>query len=128
MSNFLLSVEMQNSSLYMVKSVIVKSVKIAANVFRLGDVADFLHKSSIELLLLNRAQMFHRSTSAAILPNRCYKLPFFCTICPNYFSLVMRSSVNTLFPSSNNFNQEEELFSKFFIVSCPTKTPLLVNK
>jgi hypothetical protein len=32
MSNFLLSVEMQNSSLYMVKSVIVKSVKIAANV------------------------------------------------------------------------------------------------
>jgi hypothetical protein len=31
MSNFLLSVEMQNSSLYMVKSVIVKSVKIAAN-------------------------------------------------------------------------------------------------
>ena len=29
MSNFLLSVEMQNSSLYMVKSVIVKSVKIA---------------------------------------------------------------------------------------------------
>jgi hypothetical protein len=32
---------MQNSSLYMVMSVIVKSVKIAANGFRLGDVADF---------------------------------------------------------------------------------------
>ena len=29
------------------------------------------HKSSIEILLLNLAQMFHRSTSAAILPNRC---------------------------------------------------------
>jgi hypothetical protein len=37
MSNFLLSVEMQNSSLYMVKSVIVKSVKIAANGLRAGD-------------------------------------------------------------------------------------------
>jgi hypothetical protein len=41
------------------------------NVLRLGDVADFQHKSSIELLLLKLAQMFHRSTSAAILPNRC---------------------------------------------------------
>jgi hypothetical protein len=44
MSNFLLSVEMQNSSLYMVKSVIVKSVKIAANVLGLGEGGDFHHK------------------------------------------------------------------------------------
>ena len=44
---------------------------IGYNGFRLGDVADYLHKSFLELLLLNLAQMFHRSTSAAILPNRC---------------------------------------------------------
>jgi hypothetical protein len=36
---------MQNSSLYMVKSVIVKSVKIAANVLQIGDGRAFQHKS-----------------------------------------------------------------------------------
>jgi hypothetical protein len=43
---------------------------MAHNVFRLGDVADFQHKSSTALLMVNLAQMFHRSTSVAILPNR----------------------------------------------------------
>ncbi len=46
-------------------------IKVAGNGSRLGDVADFQHKSSIEFLMLNLAQMFYRSTSAAILPNRC---------------------------------------------------------
>lgn len=45
---------------------------VAKNGYRLGDVADFQHKCSIELLLLNLAQIFHRGTSVAILPNRCY--------------------------------------------------------
>ena len=61
---------------------------MGGNVFRLGDVADLQNKSSIELLLLNLAQLFNRSTSAAILPNRCYQLGFFChpLSCPSYSS------------------------------------------
>jgi hypothetical protein len=42
---------------------------LVCNFFRPGDVADFQHpdipRDSIELLSLNLAQMFHRSTSAA---------------------------------------------------------------
>lgn len=41
---------------------------MAYNGFWLGDVADFYHKSSIEYLKLNLAQLFHRNTSATILP------------------------------------------------------------
>ncbi|MCB0536437.1 MAG: hypothetical protein KDE33_02815, partial [Bacteroidetes bacterium] len=34
---------------------VVSSFRVSANGFRLGDVADYLHKSFLELLLLNLA-------------------------------------------------------------------------
>src|SRR5690606_19066108 len=45
-------------------------------VLRLGVVADFNHKCSNEEHTSNIAQMFIRSTSPAITPNRCYRLAF----------------------------------------------------
>jgi hypothetical protein len=47
------------------------SFKLAHNILALGDVADFQHKSLIEFLVLKLTQMFLRSSSAAVLPNRC---------------------------------------------------------
>jgi len=44
-----------------------------ANGLGIGVVADFLHKSRIELLTFNFAQMFNRRTSAAITPIPCYR-------------------------------------------------------
>ena len=60
---------------------------IGYNGLRLGVVADFQHQSSYEAHSSNLAQMFIRSTSPAIMPNRCYLLVFlsfclfmFCTV------------------------------------------------
>jgi hypothetical protein len=76
MSNFLLSVEMQNSSLYMVKSVIVKSVKIATNVLQLGEVADLEAQKFNFALKFIRNPNVQFSTKPAILPNCCC-MPFY---------------------------------------------------
>lgn len=47
------------------------SCKLAANGSGIGGGGDFQHKSSIELVLLNLAQMFHRSTLAPLLAIPC---------------------------------------------------------
>jgi len=52
------------------------SSKVVANGLQICDGRDFQHKCSIEFLILKLKQMFHRSTSAAILPNRCCVKPF----------------------------------------------------
>jgi hypothetical protein len=71
MSNFLLSVEMQNSSLYMVKSVIVKSVKIAANVFGLCVRAGLGAQICQPALYLNRSKKLQVCTSPRLTQNPC---------------------------------------------------------
>jgi predicted solute-binding protein len=47
------------------------SLIITHNGLRLGVVADYYHKCSYEAHTSNIAQMFLRSTSPAITPNRC---------------------------------------------------------
>ena len=85
---------------------------ITANEFRLGDVADFQHKSSIELLLLNLAQMFHRSTSAAILPNRCCAFVLFLLV--YFFTFFSTSRYFFFTPLSSSFSQSCSIFGNSF--------------
>ena len=50
---------------------------IAPNYFRHCYIGDFKRKSLIEILMVNFAQMFNKSTLDAILLNRCLRLAFF---------------------------------------------------
>src|SRR5699024_8985573 len=83
---------------------------IGYNGLRLCDVAAFLHKSSIELLMLNLAQMFHSSTSPAILQNRCYAVGF-------RFQSVLSLSLTAICPGLNGWTFHCSIATKYTTVA-----------
>ena len=59
----------------------------------LAEGGDFQYKSSIELLLLNLAEMFNRSTSAPLLANPCV-CPAYAGHTPKAFQIVQKYKFN----------------------------------